>query len=66
MALYPLKRLRHAGRVIVAHAQDPSIPVHCGFEAAPTIEHALEMARDEHGEGFSITVVDYPPAINRQ
>jgi hypothetical protein len=66
MALYPLKRLRHAGRVIVAHAQDPSIPVHCGFESAPTVEHPLEMARDEHGEGFSIAVVDYPPAINRQ
>jgi lactate racemase len=66
MALYPLKRLRHAGRVIVAHAQDPSVPARCGFEAAPTIEHALEMARDEHGEAFSIALVDYPPAINRQ
>ncbi|HZA20080.1 MAG TPA: lactate racemase domain-containing protein, partial [Actinomycetota bacterium] len=32
MALYPLKRLRHAGRVIVAQALDPSIPAHCGFE----------------------------------
>jgi lactate racemase len=66
MALYPLKRLRHAGRVIVAHAQDRPVPARCGFETAATIEHALEMARDEHGEGFSIALVDYPPAVNRQ
>jgi hypothetical protein len=45
MAIYPLKRLRHAGRVIVAHAQDPSIPVHCGFEAAPTIGRAGDGSR---------------------
>ena len=66
MALYPLKRLRHAGRVIVAGAEDPSVPRHCGFDTAPTVEAALDDARSEHGPGASIAVVDYPPAFNRQ
>jgi hypothetical protein len=66
MALYPLKRLRHAGRVIVAHPRDPAIPAHCGFETAPTVEHAVAMAQDEHGKNCSIALVDYPPASNRQ
>lgn len=65
MALYPLKRLRHAGRVIVAGAQDDAIPRHCGFEAAPTIETAIEMARDEHGRDATIAYVDNPMAVNR-
>jgi hypothetical protein len=34
MALYPLKRLRHAGRVIVAGAEDPGVVRHAGFEPA--------------------------------
>src|ERR671918_814336 len=63
MALYPLKRLRHAGRVIVAQALDRSIPAHCGFETAPTVELALAMAQDEHGKTCSIALVDSPPAI---
>jgi hypothetical protein len=66
MALYPLKRLRHAGRVIVAGADDPSVPRHCGFDAAPTVEEALVMAEDAHGADASIALVEYPMAINRQ
>lgn len=65
MALYPLKRLRHAGRVVVAGAEDESVPRHCGFDAAPTIERAVEMARDEHGPSASIAFVDNPMAFNR-
>lgn len=60
MALYPLKRLRHAGRVIVAGADDPSIPAHLGFDSAPSVDSALERA-----EG-TIALVEYPPAFNRQ
>lgn len=65
MALYPLKRLRHAGRVVVAGAADARIPRHCGFDYAPDVETALEMARDEHGPEPSIACVEYPPAFNR-
>jgi hypothetical protein len=62
MALYPLKRLRHAARVIVAHAEDESIPQHCGFETADTVAEAVAMA----GVGASVALVEYPAAFNRQ
>lgn len=65
MALYPLKRLRHAARVIVAGADDPKIPQHCGFDSAPTVEAALDMARAE-GDAERVALVEYPPAFNRQ
>jgi hypothetical protein len=63
MALYPLKRLRHAGRVIVAGAEDPTIPEHLGFGSAPTVEHAVDEARSGGG---TIAFVRYPPAFSRQ
>ncbi len=66
MALYPLKRLRHAGRVIVAGAEDPAIPRHCGFDAAATVEDAIALAKQEHGAGASVALVEYPAAFNRQ
>jgi hypothetical protein len=65
MALYPLKRLRHAGRVIVAGADDPAVPRHCGFEATSTVERALSVAEDFHGPGASVALVEYPMAVNR-
>jgi hypothetical protein len=65
MALYPLKRLRHAGRVIVAGAEDPSVPQHAGFDAAPSVEDALLMAREQHGPGMRVAMVRQPPAVNR-
>jgi hypothetical protein len=66
MALYPLKRLRHAGRVIVAGAEDPSVVEHVGFEAAPTVERALAMVREANGSDPTVALVRYPPAANRQ
>lgn len=65
MALYPLKRLRHAARVIVAGAEDPEIIRHAGFDHAATVEDAVAEARSSHGSGSSIALVRYPPAINR-
>jgi lactate racemase len=65
MALYPLKRLRHAGRVIIAGPDDAAVPRHCGFEVAETVEKAISMAEDVHGTGASIAFVDYPIAVNR-
>lgn len=66
MALYPLKRLKHAGRVIVAGAEDPGVPRHCGFDAADSFENAIAMAQEAHGKDTSIALVDYPLAFNRQ
>ena len=65
MALYPLKRLRHASRVIVAHPDDESVPAHLGFDTASDIEHGIAMARDEHGSDATVAYVDYPLAFNR-
>jgi hypothetical protein len=66
MALYPLKRLRHASRVIVAEPEDPSVPEHVGFGHAPTVERAVAMACAEQGPGATVALVDYPMAFNRQ
>lgn len=65
MALYPLKRLRHAGRVIVVGAEDPTVPQHVGFDVADSVERALDMAADEHGGGQRVVMVDNPMAFNR-
>lgn len=61
MALYPLKRLRHAGRVIVAGAEEPALVEHAGFTALPNVAAALA----EAGTQGSVAAVRYPAAINR-
>ena len=61
MALYPLKRLRHASRVVVGGVDDPEVPAHLGFGAARSVDDAIAEAG-----GGSIAFVEYPPAINRQ
>ena len=66
MALYPLKRLRHAGRVIVAGAEDPAIPRHCGFESTENVQAALDLAGDIHGVDARMAFIEYPMAFNRQ
>jgi hypothetical protein len=66
MALYPLKRLRHASRVIVAGAENPSLVEHAGFTPAATVEDAIAEAKSEHGNGSSVAFVRYPAAFNRQ
>ncbi len=65
MALYPLKRLRHAGRVLVAGADDPAVVRHAGFEPVETVERALAEASATHGPNPSVAVIRYPPAASR-
>ena len=60
MVTYPLKRLRHAGHLIVAGAKKPALVRHLGFEAAETVEAAVEKARERHGRDASIVFVKYP------
>ena len=62
MATVPLKRLKHAGRVCVAGAEDPALPRHVGFDAFATVEDALA---DANGNGASVACVRYPSAFNR-
>jgi hypothetical protein len=65
MALYPLKRLRHAGQVVVAGAENPRVVEHLGFEPVDTIEAALAVATEVHGPHPSVALVRYPQAVNR-
>ena len=60
-AVYPLKRLGHIGRVIVAAPREPAIPRHLGFEVAGSVEEAAAMAEKAHGSGASIAYVKQPP-----
>jgi hypothetical protein len=65
LALQPLKRLRHAGRVIVAAPDDPAVPRRLGFETASSVEEALRMAAAEHGADCSIAAITEPPRAAR-
>ena len=66
MAIFPLKRLKHAGRVFVAGATDPSLPRHVGFESFATVEDAAAEAKQIHGPDATFAAVGYPPATSRQ
>ena len=59
-AVYPLKRLSHVGRVIVAAPRDPAIPRHLGFEVAGSVEEAVAAAEKTHGANASIAYVTQP------
>ena len=71
LATQPLKRLKHAGRVIVAGAEDPAVPGRAGLEFAPSVEEALRMAERLHGANCSIVCIrpgaarDEAPASSR-
>jgi Lactate racemase N-terminal domain len=58
LATHPLRRLKHAARVIVAGAEDPAVPRHVGFEYAPTVEDAIAIAERKHGANSSIVCVN--------
>lgn len=57
LATHPLKRLKHAGRVLVAGAEDPDVPRHVGFTPTATVEEAIAEAERVHGRDCSITCV---------
>ncbi|MBI5290184.1 MAG: DUF2088 domain-containing protein [Chloroflexi bacterium] len=58
LATHPLRRLKHASRVIVAGAEDPAVPRHVGFEYAPTVEDAIREAERLHGTDCSVVCVN--------
>jgi hypothetical protein len=60
MVTYPLKRLRHAGHLIVAGAKNLKLVRHLGFGASETTEAAIEKARARHGRDATIVFVKYP------
>jgi hypothetical protein len=66
MATFPLKRLKHASRVFVAGAEDPSVPRHVGFESFERVEDAVAEAQDIHGKDATFACVRYPAATSRR
>lgn len=66
MATFPLKRLDHAGRIIVAGIEEPELAEHLGFMHAPSVEEAIRVAQQHHGRDASIAVVKYPLMFSRQ
>jgi hypothetical protein len=60
LAVYPLKRLGHLGRVIVAGPRDPAVPRHVGFETAPSVEEAVARAESLHGRDCAIAWIEQP------
>ena len=66
MATYPLKRLKHAGRVFVAGATDPSLVTHLGLEPKESVEAAIVEAERIHGKDSSILFIRNPLARSRQ
>ena len=62
LATHPLKRLKHAGRVIVAGIEDPAVAEHIGFEAAADVAAALKRAEEIHGPDYSIAYAQHPAA----
>ena len=58
LATHPLRRLKHASRVIVAGAEDPLVPARVGFDCAPSVEDAIRAAERAHGGECSIVCVN--------
>jgi nickel-dependent lactate racemase len=58
LAVHPLKRLRHAGRVYVAGARQPSLPAYLGFVPTRTVEEALAAAEGVHGRACTIACIE--------
>jgi hypothetical protein len=58
LATHPLRRLKHASRVIVAGAEDAAVPRHIGFDYAPTVEDAIADVEKQHGSDCSIVCVN--------
>lgn len=63
LAVYPLTRLSRVGRVIVAGAQDPSVPRHVGFETAQSVEEAIARAERHHGADCAIAYIKQPVPV---
>jgi hypothetical protein len=63
LATHPLKRLKHAGRIFVAGAEDPEVPRHLGFIPARTVEDAIAEAERVHGADCTIACVRNPQGV---
>ena len=51
----------YVGRVIAAGARDPEVAAVLGYDTAPNLRQALEMAKDTVGPNPKVTVFHWPP-----
>ena len=58
LATHPLRRLKHAGRVVVAGANDPAVPKRIGFETTATVEDAIRLTESTMGPNCTIVCVN--------
>jgi nickel-dependent lactate racemase len=63
LATHPLKRLKHAGRIYVAGAEEADIPRHIGFIPTATVEDAIRDAEKIHGTECAIACVRNPQGV---
>lgn len=66
LAAYPLKRLKHIGRVIVVGCEEPEVAAHLDFEAVGSIPEALARIEDEHGKDYRIAYIEQPPVPSKE
>jgi len=66
LAAYPLKRLKHVGRVIVVGCEDPALPRHLDFEPVDTMDAALASIESEHGGDYQIAYIEQPPVPSKE
>ncbi|MFW6053301.1 MAG: transcriptional regulator, partial [Persicimonas sp.] len=53
----------HVGRVIVVGAENEHVPERLGWERADTMDEAIEMSKETHGQSPSISVLNHPPYV---
>jgi hypothetical protein len=53
--------MEHCGQVIIVNPQSKDAAARLGWETAPTVEAAIEMARTKQGQSASISVAHCPP-----
>jgi len=54
---------QHVGRVIVVGAESPHVPERMGWEWAPDLKTAIEMAKDTAPSSPQITMLHHPPIL---
>ena len=53
--------LSHCGQVITVNPNSQEAARRLGWQTAPTLTDAIEMARDQQGRSASISVIHSPP-----
>ena len=64
-AAFPLRRLKYAGRVFIAGAENPAMIKRLGMVPFPSVAQAVAAAREIHGRDAAVAFTKYPVLPNR-